>query len=173
MVNARPGDHVDVVIVLKKVLAGTSEDILTIRDYKDIDIESVLFDDGPPYTTYQMEFTVNHDGSVATAGYMDVNNSQESSMELSRFVLYCESLHAKGISNGKDIEHWVKTTEFMSKEEEDEKVCVICHKEYQPGELIGTLECKHSYHRKCIIKWLSHQKNSCPMCRTKISPITG
>ncbi|KZV51946.1 hypothetical protein F511_08556 [Dorcoceras hygrometricum] len=43
--------------------------------------------------------------------------------------------------------------------------CVICQIDYMNGETIGTLDCKHEYHRECIKKWLL-LKNSCPICKS-------
>ncbi|XP_075495062.1 putative E3 ubiquitin-protein ligase RHG1A isoform X1 [Primulina tabacum] len=43
--------------------------------------------------------------------------------------------------------------------------CSICREEYNEGEGIGTLECGHDFHQRCINQWLM-QKNLCPICKT-------
>ena len=45
---------------------------------------------------------------------------------------------------------------------EDEK-CMICMEEFEVGDTIKRLRCKHLYHSKCISKWLK-QKKTCPIC---------
>ncbi|BAT76066.1 hypothetical protein VIGAN_01402200 [Vigna angularis var. angularis] len=38
--------------------------------------------------------------------------------------------------------------------------------EYKNKEEIGILQCGHEYHGECIKRWL-HEKNVCPMCKSK------
>ncbi|XP_072968524.1 E3 ubiquitin ligase BIG BROTHER-related-like [Typha angustifolia] len=46
--------------------------------------------------------------------------------------------------------------------------CVICRVEYEEGESLVVLSCKHTYHSECINKWLQINK-VCPMCSTEVS----
>jgi len=41
--------------------------------------------------------------------------------------------------------------------------CPICLTDFEDGDSIGHLRCKHLFHSACLKKWLVH-KNSCPMC---------
>lgn len=50
----------------------------------------------------------------------------------------------------------------------DENLCTICLDPMISGEIIRTTPCQHSYHLKCIDKWLL-QKAICPMCNHVIS----
>tara|TARA_Y100000589_G_scaffold181492_1_gene171823 strand:- start:466 stop:1086 length:621 start_codon:yes stop_codon:yes gene_type:complete len=45
--------------------------------------------------------------------------------------------------------------------------CSICFQPFIEGEFKRTLsECKHTFHKKCVDKWLVKSKNmSCPICR--------
>ncbi|PIA19624.1 hypothetical protein COEREDRAFT_78942 [Coemansia reversa NRRL 1564] len=45
--------------------------------------------------------------------------------------------------------------------------CGICMDEYNPGEEVMTLPCKHFYHIECIDHWLK-MNGTCPICRTRI-----
>ncbi|KAJ6916725.1 hypothetical protein NC652_019214 [Populus alba x Populus x berolinensis] len=39
--------------------------------------------------------------------------------------------------------------------------CVICRLDYEDGETLTLLSCKHSYHSECINNWLKINKGSC------------
>ncbi|CAD8071479.1 unnamed protein product [Paramecium sonneborni] len=45
--------------------------------------------------------------------------------------------------------------------------CSICQNEIVKLEKIRELKCKHSYHSKCIKKWLLNEKK-CPICQTEV-----
>ncbi|XP_042355060.1 E3 ubiquitin-protein ligase TTC3 [Plectropomus leopardus] len=44
-----------------------------------------------------------------------------------------------------------------------EDPCIICHEDMSPDD-IYVLECRHSFHLKCIRSWLKEQ-STCPTCR--------
>ncbi|KAK3132820.1 hypothetical protein QOZ80_6AG0528190 [Eleusine coracana subsp. coracana] len=46
--------------------------------------------------------------------------------------------------------------------------CVICRVEFEEGESLVALPCKHSYHPECINQWLQINK-VCPMCSAEVS----
>ncbi|CAM0952674.1 unnamed protein product [Alopecurus aequalis] len=46
--------------------------------------------------------------------------------------------------------------------------CVICRVEFEEGESLVGLPCKHSYHPECINQWLQINK-VCPMCSAEVS----
>ncbi|KAM4040748.1 uncharacterized protein ACNLHF_012014 [Anomaloglossus baeobatrachus] len=48
--------------------------------------------------------------------------------------------------------------------QEDTGSCVICLTEYQMGEQLTELRCKHKFHQTCILTWLQSNAN-CPLCR--------
>jgi hypothetical protein len=54
----------------------------------------------------------------------------------------------------------------------DNYTCSICLGEYQTGEQIKPLPCKHHFHEKCVDEWLS-DKNSCPVCRREVNSLYG
>ncbi|KAK3222419.1 hypothetical protein Dsin_009444 [Dipteronia sinensis] len=46
--------------------------------------------------------------------------------------------------------------------------CVICRLDYEDGETLTVLSCKHSYHSDCINNWLEINK-VCPVCSAEVS----
>lgn len=54
--------------------------------------------------------------------------------------------------------------------------CCICCENVKKNEYIRELNCGHTFHKKCIDKWLissmkEKENVSCPMCRTTINLI--
>ncbi|KAG0220965.1 hypothetical protein BGX31_010330 [Mortierella sp. GBA43] len=43
--------------------------------------------------------------------------------------------------------------------------CLVCMSEYEEGENMRALKCKHGFHQECIDKWLTTGANKCPICR--------
>ncbi|ORZ09700.1 hypothetical protein BCR41DRAFT_135019 [Lobosporangium transversale] len=47
----------------------------------------------------------------------------------------------------------------------DNSKCLVCMSEYEEGEDMRALKCKHGFHLECIDKWLTTGANKCPVCR--------
>lgn len=43
--------------------------------------------------------------------------------------------------------------------------CSICIEPYIPKQYKRTLDCKHTFHKKCLDSWLSNYSAQCPLCR--------
>lgn len=42
--------------------------------------------------------------------------------------------------------------------------CAICLEDARPGDQFRVLTCRHAFHKACIDRWLTQERNSCPVC---------
>mmetsp|Transcript_40961 Transcript_40961/g.63932 ORF Transcript_40961/g.63932 Transcript_40961/m.63932 type:complete len:577 (+) Transcript_40961:223-1953(+) len=68
----------------------------------------------------------------------------------------------------KDLE---KITFESGVSEIGEEACVICQDEYEEGQELVRLPCKHEFHSSCVISWLGRM-NTCPSCRHELEVST-
>ncbi|XP_043703020.1 uncharacterized protein LOC122653145 isoform X1 [Telopea speciosissima] len=50
----------------------------------------------------------------------------------------------------------------------DMEQCYICLSEYEEGDKIRVLPCRHEYHMACVDKWLKEIHGVCPLCRGNV-----
>lgn len=48
--------------------------------------------------------------------------------------------------------------------------CMICLCKLEEDEEAKTLPCGHNYHSTCIVRWLTCEKATCPICTAEVSP---
>ncbi|XP_061344019.1 RING-H2 finger protein ATL57-like [Gastrolobium bilobum] len=48
--------------------------------------------------------------------------------------------------------------------------CRVCLSEFEEGEKVRNLNCKHTFHKDCLDKWLQQYCATCPLCRNKVLP---
>jgi hypothetical protein len=46
--------------------------------------------------------------------------------------------------------------------------CAICLDEFEEGEPLRVLPCRHGFHRACIDPWLDNRSDLCPICKSSI-----
>ncbi|KAM7463277.1 hypothetical protein LguiA_031398 [Lonicera macranthoides] len=56
----------------------------------------------------------------------------------------------------------------QSSQEGSSDPCVICRLDYEDGDTLTVLSCKHAYHCECINNWLRINK-VCPVCSAEVS----
>ncbi|CAL0329959.1 unnamed protein product [Lupinus luteus] len=50
----------------------------------------------------------------------------------------------------------------------DHNECMVCLTESEEGEKVRKLECKHTFHKDCLDKWLHQYCATCPLCRKNV-----
>ncbi|XP_058082069.1 E3 ubiquitin ligase BIG BROTHER-related-like [Magnolia sinica] len=63
------------------------------------------------------------------------------------------------------------TYKFQPMSNESFTQCVICQIDYEEGESLVVLPCKHPYHSECINKWLQINR-VCPICGKEVASST-
>ncbi|WVZ25336.1 hypothetical protein V8G54_003880 [Vigna mungo] len=48
--------------------------------------------------------------------------------------------------------------------------CRVCLSEFQEGEKVRNLNCRHTFHKDCLDQWLQQYCATCPLCRHKVLP---
>jgi hypothetical protein len=73
------------------------------------------------------------------------------------------------VSDGTLLEKLISSGNKHTKEvsircSEGSKDCIICHEEFEEGNVVLKLPCAHAYHEACVMAWLESH-HTCPMCR--------
>ena len=56
-------------------------------------------------------------------------------------------------------------------EEDGTEQCTICRMEFEKGDSLRTLPCKHRFHGECLAPWLKDNK-CCPVCKHELAKTT-
>lgn len=68
------------------------------------------------------------------------------------------------------IEERNPTTRYTRRLTTEPAECRVCLSEFEEGEKIRDLQCKHKFHKDCLDRWLQQGWATCPLCRTKVLP---
>lgn len=66
--------------------------------------------------------------------------------------------------------HFLESLEQLQIDDDDDNVtCPICFEEFDDGQILRVLPCKHRFHAKCVDPWLLNSSSHCPLCRVDLS----
>ncbi|XP_068652630.1 uncharacterized protein [Aristolochia californica] len=77
----------------------------------------------------------------------------------------------EAIVNSFPLKSYRRTTTVESGDDMDQ--CYICLVEYEEGDKIRVLPCRHEFHMSCIDKWLKEIHGICPLCRRDVCEVAG
>lgn len=100
--------------------------------------------------------------TTTTAG--SSSSSNESSSSSGRQMTLPQSGSSSGTASG--------SSNILDEDEidtdEDDGLCAICLEEFEEGQEVRPLACRHLYHRSCIDPWLQSSSNCCPLCKREV-----
>ncbi|CAG8628952.1 1757_t:CDS:1 [Cetraspora pellucida] len=84
----------------------------------------------------------------------------------------------KAISNAVSLYTSTDSTQNPLSSDDDydmllEETCAICLEDFDDGDKIRELPCRHCYHVECIDPWLTTKSSSCPLCKKDCKPSIG
>jgi hypothetical protein len=59
--------------------------------------------------------------------------------------------------------------EVIATDEHLGDMCMICMLDYEVGDKLTSLPCKHAFHCDCVGTWLRDHSQSCPLCNAKVA----
>lgn len=80
-----------------------------------------------------------------------------------------EELYEEKTNNDMNTERLLIKVDKMTSKEKPDYNCSICLEKMDKTLKNIKLDCDHHHHASCIAKWISHGKDSCPLCKTTIS----
>ncbi|EEF50563.1 zinc finger protein, putative [Ricinus communis] len=65
----------------------------------------------------------------------------------------------------------IKYEDLVAGDAELPESCAVCLYEFErEAEIRWLKNCKHIFHRACLDRWMDHDRNTCPLCRTSFVP---
>ncbi|GAX78647.1 hypothetical protein CEUSTIGMA_g6085.t1 [Chlamydomonas eustigma] len=58
-------------------------------------------------------------------------------------------------------------TEGSTEAADSDTTCIVCLLDYEDGDILRQLPCKHDFHKDCIDSWMKHHQ-TCPICRKEL-----
>jgi hypothetical protein len=78
----------------------------------------------------------------------------------------------KGTSGYGAVHSDVEAAKDISENSEEEPHCSICLAEYEAGDKVVCLPCKHMYHEDCVASWCNNHIR-CPLCNFDLESVTS
>lgn len=56
-----------------------------------------------------------------------------------------------------------------NEDEDEESMCPICLSSLDDTKKTVVLQCNHAFHIECVSSWFDNDKDTCPVCRDRVS----
>ncbi|GAX78648.1 hypothetical protein CEUSTIGMA_g6086.t1 [Chlamydomonas eustigma] len=136
-----------------------SMELLSKRCFDDKDIV-ICQDDSPACAVTTMTSETHGDSTDGTdvgMGSGHCTSSDQSATSPAAMVTAVESEEAQA---------GAMECQAVNIEDKDSQ-CTVCLLDYEDGELLRQLPCKHEFHKDCIDSWMCNHK-TCPICRCEV-----
>jgi hypothetical protein len=124
-----------------------------------------------PLTQLQNMISSRYYNSPPTGGYQ-ITEEHEYNLDIddltSLIFLDVTSRFSSPVTDSVLRKNKIKEIKYKKVREETEHECCICLDKLNVGEFQKTLQCKHTFHKKCIDRWFKKDNDFCPMCRLKV-----
>ena len=139
------------------------ESIRSVRNpNRNFQLISSRYYNNPPVGGYQIseehDYILPDDDDISSSVLLEII-TRFGSPENESFFKNCRRTQIKEIGKYKKINaesSLLQTT------------CPICIEEFKENEYSRTLNCSHSFHKRCIDHWFRKDHSDCPMCRQKV-----
>lgn len=146
-------------IILNDMMSSASRNANLIRNSQFI---SSRYYNDPPQGGYQIDeehdYILPDNDDISSSVLLEVV-TRFGSPDTECFMRNCKRVQIKSIGKYKKIK---QESELL------QSVCPICIEDFKENDFYRTLNCTHSFHKKCIDKWFRKDHLDCPMCRTKV-----
>ena len=106
------------------------------------------------------------DQVLVTACGNSMNGGSRANVGEGQVIKMCGTKIQVQMENGE--KRMIDATNLTKKGPDKQTSCIICMDDFVSNNVLTTLPCKHSYHKKCIEKWLTQGKATCPICNLEI-----
>ena len=136
----------------------------------DRDLQRMSFQAQLAMAIIQSQREIMQGGFGNPDGYSNTPGVSDEAMEhWDRFQFQPDGKGYGSLSHIADLEKAIKAPDAK---EEDEPHCSICLGEYEEGEKLVCLPCKHVYHEDCVSSWCSNHTR-CPLCNFDLESVAG
>ena len=88
-----------------------------------------------------------------------------------------ETYYEDQVIDWKNDDGFIEKLEVRREIKQTEATCLICYENYKENSRVcfsRNENCKHHFHRKCLLRWLTADyKTTCPICQNEYNSNRG
>lgn len=123
--------------------------------------------DSIPLVTVRMRSSSENNKELAASQNKDINADNKNSTDVPLSTLNGKSVSSSSSETASQLATSASTALII--DEDDDSSCPICFDNFEDGQILRVLPCKHRFHAICVDPWLLNSSTHCPMCRVDLS----